>query len=209
MQPAGLLSAIAGGAKLKSGKDRKVTLTPDSRIIGKDQVVGPAGSLISPPPAGIWVPPPPGAPGMAPPPPAVFVSKTLAAPRKDGITARIQMKQVVWEKINPLQMEKTVWGSKDIDEDQFIKRMQAEGIFEQMEEDFQAKKAAQKAAAKKKDDLVSVLNAKTRERIGKSPLNLRNCIELIQHHRNPAQEPFQRPRSCWQGSRHLTAHLRI
>jgi len=100
------------------------------------------------------------------------------------------MKQVVWEKINPLQMEKTVWGSKDIDEDQFIKRMQAEGIFEQMEEDFQAKKAAQKAAAKKKDDLVSVLNAKTRERIGKSPLHLQSCIELIQHDRNPAQEPF-------------------
>lgn len=172
MQPAGLLSAIAGGAKLKSNKDRKVTLAPDSRIIGNDQVVGPAGSLISPPPAGIWVPPPPGAPGMAPPPPNVFVSKTLAAPRKDGITARIQMKQVVWEKINPLQMEKTVWGSKDIDEEQFIKRMQSEGIFEQMEEDFQAKKAAQKAAAKKKDDLVSVLNAKTRERIGMFELPL-------------------------------------
>jgi len=192
MQPAGLLSAIAGGAKLKPGKDRKVALAPDSRIIGNDKVVGPAGSSISPPPAGVWVPPPPGAPGMAPPPPAVFVGKTLAAPRKDGITARIQMKQVVWEKINPLQMEKTIWGSKDIDEEQFIKRMQAEGIFEQMEEDFQAKKAAQKAAAKKKDDLVSVLNAKTRERIGMSAISVVMALGLRCRTRNPAQEPLER-----------------
>ena len=170
-------NSVSSSGYLQQIKNRAVVLKPGAKIVEGDAVVGPAGSVVSPPPRGIWIPPPPGVPGGPPPPPPSAASMDrkgsagpngLSGPRKDAFLAKSLMKQVVWEKINPIKVDSTIWGADTFSEQQLVAKLQKEGIFEQMEEDFQAKKSAVPVTKKRKQELVTVLDAKVRERIGRS-----------------------------------------
>lgn len=144
-------------------------------IVDGDSVIGPAGSTLTKPEAGSFIrptlkpvgpPPPPGAPlpFAAPlPPPSLGGAKGL---RKDiQVSAKSAMKQLQWEKLNPGRVTNTIWANNEHDELEWVKRLQRDGIFDEMEEDFKARQLAKVAAARKKVDWVSVLDPKTRERI--------------------------------------------
>ena len=165
------------------GQPRKlVALNADARIVSKDDVVGPAGSLLSPPQRGIFVPPPPAPPGAPKPPPfGGFKSSTTPTAPKMALgnsgpggrlrkelpyMANIQMKQVNWETVNPDRLDKTIWGTNnDVDELQWANKLKQTGIFEQMEEEFKARQIVKAVTTKKKKEYVSILEPKSQERI--------------------------------------------
>lgn len=172
--PPNSLSELSQSRKL-------VALNPDARIVSKSDVVGPAGSLLSPPERGIFVPPPPAPPGAPKPPPlgGLKTPSTPAAPRL-GLTqsgpggrlrkelpymANIQMKQVNWETINPDKLDKTIWGDNDVDELEWARTLKEKGIFDQMEEEFKARQIAKAVTTKRKKEYVSILEPKSQERI--------------------------------------------
>lgn len=187
--PGGLLSlsksplmAGSGGSSLAEMlKTRSETLKEGGRVVTQDAVVGPAGSVVSPPPSkGVFQRPPlaPAAPG-APPPPGTFKlpprppgAKGSVAPgavqRKDTpFIARQQMKQLNWQKVDISHLDRTIWSAKDIDEEEWARKLKEEGIFDEMENLFQARKAVAVNISKAKRDLKSVLSYTQQQAVGK------------------------------------------
>ena len=185
--PGGFLSELKQPRRL-------VALGDNAKIVGKDDIVGPAGSHITLPERGVFVPPPPapprapGAPGAprAPGPPSApgsaAMTPNLSGPggrlRKEmPFMANIQMKQVNWETISPDKLDHTIWAANDVDEMEWAQKLKEKGIFSQMEDEFKAKQIVKAAATKKKKEYVSVLEPKAQERIGMSNGNPRNSYE--------------------------------
>ena len=166
--PPALLNGLSGiTSQLLEQKNR---LKPNAKIVDEDAVVGPAGSLVSHPDTGIWKRPAPGAvtnvPVPAPPPMKPAVNR-----KNNVVTAKRQLKQVVWEKMNPTQIANTIWVVQDIDEKEWASRLASEGVFEELEEEYKAKQVGP-IVRRKKDDLRSVLDDKMRERLGKNSLSI-------------------------------------
>lgn len=103
------------------------------------------------------------------------------------MTASRQLKQLQWDKINQTQLSKTVWGKSTLDENEVARLLQTDGVFDEMEEDFKAKKLVlnldgqiitlpdifdlaylsfSTAAKREKKELISVLDPRSRHRIG-------------------------------------------
>ncbi len=61
--------------------------------------------------------------------------------RKDiAITPSTKMKQLQWDKVPQQMVTKTMWQSESPDKEQeWLMKLQMEGIWQQMEEDFRAK----------------------------------------------------------------------
>lgn len=116
--------------------------------------LGPAGPIAAPP-----------APGVA----GLFANHALS--RKEVLAmARSKMKQLQWDKLSPQHAAETIFGQKAItaDEETFVKQLQQEGLFEEMEEDFKAKQPVKKSAATAKKDKIELkthLSLQTRQGI--------------------------------------------
>jgi cytokinesis protein len=65
----------------------------------------------------------------------------LLSARKDmPITPSIKMKQLQWDKLPHQQVSKTLWRDEKPDkEKQMLKKLQIDGVWMEMEEDFKAK----------------------------------------------------------------------
>ena len=65
--------------------------------------------------------------------------QTLLSARKDiSITPSTKMKQLQWDKLPMQQAEKTVF-KEPTKEDEWVKKLQLDGVWTEMEEDFKAK----------------------------------------------------------------------
>jgi hypothetical protein len=124
----------------------------------------PLGSTIASP-GSIVVPPVP-----APAPPAAPMRAPLFGARKDvAVTARQQLKQLQWDNMPKVQIDKTIWAdSTALDEDAVASLLKSDGVFAEMEEDFKAFQPKVNIAKKAKAQLKSVLEHKARQRIGAS-----------------------------------------
>ena len=116
--------------------------------------LGPAGPIAAPP-----------APGVA----GLFANHALS--RKEVLAmARSKMKQLQWDKLSPQHAAETIFGQHELtaDEEQLVKMLQQEGLFDEMEEDFKAKQPVKKSAATAKKDKIELkthLSLQTRQGI--------------------------------------------
>ncbi|CDS00429.1 hypothetical protein [Sporisorium scitamineum] len=116
--------------------------------------LGPAGPIAAPP-----------APGVA----GLFANHALS--RKEVLAmARSKMKQLQWDKLSPQHAAETIFGQHELtaDEEQVVKMLQQEGLFDEMEEDFKAKQPVKKSAATAKKDRIELkthLSLQTRQGI--------------------------------------------
>lgn len=56
------------------------------------------------------------------------------------MVASIKMKQLQWDKLPPQQVEKTLWSGSSVEQEkQWVKKLQVDGIWTEIEEDFKAK----------------------------------------------------------------------
>lgn len=64
----------------------------------------------------------------------------LLSPRKDlPITPSTKMKQLQWDKIPQQQAQKTVFSDDPTQEEEWLRKLQLDGVWVEMEEDFKAK----------------------------------------------------------------------
>lgn len=84
------------------------------------------------------------------------------------------MKQLNWQKVDISHIERTIWSAQDIDEEEWARKLKEQGIFDEMENLFQARKAVAVNISKAKKDLKSVLSYTQQQAVGKgvSPLEL-------------------------------------
>jgi len=62
------------------------------------------------------------------------------SPRKDlPITPSTKMKQLQWDKIPQQQAQKTVFNDDPTQEEEWLRKLQLDGVWVEMEEDFKAK----------------------------------------------------------------------
>lgn len=116
--------------------------------------LGPAGPIAAPP-----------APGVA----GLFANHALS--RKEVLAmARTKMKQLQWDKLSPQHAAETIFGQHQLtaDEEEIVKMLQQEGLFDEMEEDFKAKQPVKKSANTAKKDKIELkthLSLQTRQGI--------------------------------------------
>jgi cytokinesis protein len=93
----------------------------------------------------------------------------LLSARKDIlISASTKMKQLQWDKLPQQQADKTVFSEEDSSrEAQWVKKLQMENIWQEMEDDFKAKQLVINLMNKqKKAELKSVLDPQTKKSVG-------------------------------------------
>ena len=94
------------------------------------------------------------------------------------------MKQLQWDKLPPQQAQKTVFNDEQTQEEEWLKRLQLDGVWVEMEEDFKAKQLVVNLmglffspvlealqtdgvlARQKQAELKSVLDSNTKKRVG-------------------------------------------
>ena len=70
----------------------------------------------------------------------VNINNLLMARKDIMITPNTKMKQLQWDKLPQTQVGKTLWNAEEPDkEKEWIKKLQEQRIWEEMEEDFKAK----------------------------------------------------------------------
>lgn len=96
--------------------------------------------------------------------------QNLLSARKDiSITPSTKLKQLQWDKLPQQQAEKTVF-KEPSKEDEWVKKLQLDGVWMEMEEDFKAKQLVINLMAKqKRAELKSVLDPQTKKRVGEWP----------------------------------------
>lgn len=67
------------------------------------------------------------------------ISNLLSARKDLPITPSTKMKQLQWEKIPHQQAQKTVFKDDSMQEEEWLKKLQLDGVWVEMEEDFKAK----------------------------------------------------------------------
>lgn len=109
----------------------------------------------------------------------------LFSARKDlSITPSTKMKQLQWDKLPPQQAQKTVFNDDQTQEEEWLKKLQLDGVWVEMEEDFKAKQLVVNLmglffspvleafrtdgvlARQKQAELKSVLDSNTKKRVG-------------------------------------------
>ncbi|KIJ37716.1 hypothetical protein M422DRAFT_177632 [Sphaerobolus stellatus SS14] len=144
--------------------------------------------------------PPSSAPPPPPPPPpfprSAFSSPALSAnssgrpspalgafgqllsnSRKDiAITPATKMKQLQWDKLPMQSVGKTLWGDGSAEQEkEWVKKLQVDGVWKEMEEDFKAKQLVINLMAKQKQaELKSVLDPQTKKRVEITIQRVRN-----------------------------------
>ena len=110
---------------------------------------------------------------------------SLLSARKDlSITTGTKMKQLQWDKIPLQQAQKSVFKDDPTQEEEWLKKLQLDGVWVEMEEDFKAKqlvvnlmgllfslippflRANGISARQKQAELKSVLDSNTKKRVG-------------------------------------------
>ena len=94
------------------------------------------------------------------------------------------MKQLQWDKLPPQQAQKTVFNDDQTQEEEWLKKLQLDGVWVEMEEDFKAKQLVVNLmgllfspvlgafrtdgvlARQKQAELKSVLDSNTKKRVG-------------------------------------------
>ncbi|KAG6865861.1 hypothetical protein C0991_010942, partial [Blastosporella zonata] len=121
-------------------------------------------------------PPPPLPPGAGPNlnrsspasgPLGANISNLLAARKDMPITPSIKMKQLQWDKLPQQQVAKTLWSTeKPEQEKEMLQKLQLDGVWMEMEEDFKAKQLVINLMARqKRAELKSVLDPQTKKRV--------------------------------------------
>jgi cytokinesis protein len=84
------------------------------------------------------------------------------------ITPNIKMKQLQWDKLPQQQVGKTLWSKEEpAKEHEMLTKLQIDGVWLQMEEDFKAKQLVINLMAKqKRAELRSVLDPTTKKNVG-------------------------------------------
>lgn len=78
----------------------------------------------------------------------------------------IQMKQLQWDKLQKQQVGKTLWKEEEPEKEQeWLHRLQIDGVWREIEDDFKAKLVATIVNREKRADLKSVLDPQTRKRV--------------------------------------------
>ncbi|CAG8496889.1 4842_t:CDS:10, partial [Scutellospora calospora] len=127
---------------------------PPGKAGGPPPPPPPPGKAGGPPP-----PPPPGKAGGPPPPPGGDNRKEVP------FMTMKKLKQVQWDKINYLSINKTLWGQGNLNDEDLIKLLGGEsGVFSSIEELFAALEAKQKKKVEKKEE-ISVLDPKRAQHI--------------------------------------------
>jgi cytokinesis protein len=92
----------------------------------------------------------------------------LLAPRKDlSIAPSTKMKQLQWDKIPQQLASHSVFREETPREEEWVKVLQTDGVWKEMEEDFKAKQLVINLMAKqKKAELKSVLDQQTKKAVG-------------------------------------------
>lgn len=68
------------------------------------------------------------------------LSVMLSARKDMPYTPGIKMKQLQWDKLPHQQVAKTLWSDEDSQKEQeMLKKLQSDGVWSEMEEDFKAK----------------------------------------------------------------------
>ncbi|KAI6038969.1 hypothetical protein EDC04DRAFT_3112644 [Pisolithus marmoratus] len=92
----------------------------------------------------------------------------MVSARKDmPFTPSTKMKQLQWDKLAQPQVEKTLWNDEDAKKEQeMLAKLQADGVWVEMEEDFKAKQLMINLLARQKQaELKSVLDPQTKKRV--------------------------------------------
>ena len=95
------------------------------------------------------------------------------------------MKQLQWDKVPQQQVGKTLWNDESVEkEKEWVKKLQVDGVWQEMEEDFKAKQLVinlmgeiprvnmhncfsfHPTAKQKQAELKSVLDTQTKKRVG-------------------------------------------
>jgi cytokinesis protein len=113
------------------------------------------------------------------------ISNILSARKDLSITPSTKMKQLQWDKIPLQQAQKTVFSDDPTQEEEWLRKLQLDGVWVEMEEDFKAKQLVvnlmgsafhlseicvlvdHKLARQKQAELKSVLDPNTKKRVGK------------------------------------------
>lgn len=97
----------------------------------------------------------------------IDISSLLAARKGLGISANTKMKQLQWDKLSQQHTGNTVFGAEDTEkENDWIKKFQKDGIWQEMEDDFKAKQLVINLMAKqKRAELKSVLDPQTKKSV--------------------------------------------
>lgn len=78
----------------------------------------------------------------------------------------IQMKQLQWDKLQKQQVGKTLWKDEEPEKEQeWLHRLQIDGVWREIEDDFKAKLVATIVNREKRAELKSVLDPQTRKRV--------------------------------------------
>jgi len=87
--------------------------------------------------------------------------------RKDvTMIASKKMKQLQWEKVPKPRLEKTIWSTPEIEEEELLTKMRSVNLWSEMENEFKAKEIIYDAVKKRKEtELLSVLASDHRKRI--------------------------------------------
>ncbi|KAH0830475.1 hypothetical protein J3R83DRAFT_1923 [Lanmaoa asiatica] len=147
---------------------------PPPPLLPVDLLGNPSSSVSLPPPP----PPPPPPPlmrGIASASSSARASMLLGAnlsvmlsARKDmPYTPGIKLKQLQWDKLPHQQVAKTLWSGEDNQKEQeMLKKLQSDGVWSEMEEDFKAKQLMINLLARQKQaELKSVLDPQTKKRV--------------------------------------------
>lgn len=113
----------------------------------------------------------------------------LLSARKDlPITPSTKMKQLQWDKLPHQQVSKTLWNDEEPEkEHEMLKKLQIDGVWMEMEEDFKAKQLVINLMARqKRAELKSVLDVETKKRVeiliqGVKKLEPEEIARKIQH----------------------------
>lgn len=121
-------------------------------------------SVTPPPPP---MPPPPMTAGRAPLAPLASLLVGANDTRKDvGMIASKKMKQLQWEKVPKPRLEKTIWSTPEVQEEELLTKMRSVNLWSEMENEFKAKEIIYDAVKKRKEtELLSVLAPDHRKRI--------------------------------------------
>lgn len=112
------------------------------------------------------------------------ISNLLSARKDLSITPSTKMKQLQWDKLPQQQAQKTVFNDDPTQEEEWLRKLQLDGVWVEMEEDFKAKQLVvnlmgsvshlseicvlvdHKLARQKQAELKSVLDPNTKKRVG-------------------------------------------
>jgi len=87
--------------------------------------------------------------------------------RKDmPLAPSVQVKQLQWDKLQKQQVGKTLWKEEEPEKEQeWLHRLQIDGVWRAIEDDFKAKLVATIVDREKRAELKSVLDPQTRKRV--------------------------------------------